>query len=133
MTAAFAGVTRKVDFDRSGAASNREQAVAEGGIVAQFGGGAGMDDGAFFEDVDAIGQRERKFHPLLGEQDRQPLLLQFGDLDAERVDNKRRQPLRRLVEQQQLGVAHQGARNRQHLLFAAREKAALAVAQLAQY
>ena len=48
------------------------------------------------------------------------------------LDDHRRQALRRLIEQQQLGVAHQRARDRQHLLLAARQNAAHAVAQLAE-
>jgi hypothetical protein len=42
------------------------------------------------------------------------------------------QALRRLVQEQELGVAHQGAGDGEHLLFAAREEPALAVHQLAQ-
>jgi hypothetical protein len=38
--------------------SEREQAVAQSRVVAQFGGGAGAADGAFFENVDAVGERQ---------------------------------------------------------------------------
>ncbi len=48
---------------------------------------------------------------------------------AQRLDHQRRQTFRRFVEQQQLRVAHQGAGDRQHLLLAAGQEAALAVAQ----
>src|SRR5206468_2995998 len=58
--------------------------------------------------------------------------LEARDLLVEVVDDQRRQALRRLVEQQQLGIAHQRARDRQHLLLAAREIAAVTAGQLAQ-
>ena len=48
------------------------------------------------------------------------------------LHHQRREPFRRLVEQQQLGIAHQGAADGQHLLLAAGEVAALPVGQLAQ-
>jgi hypothetical protein len=38
--------------------SEREQAVAESRVAAQFGGGAGVSDGALFENVDAVGERQ---------------------------------------------------------------------------
>ena len=48
------------------------------------------------------------------------------------VDHQRGQPLGGLVEEQQLGVAHERAGDGEHLLLAPGEKAALPVAQLAQ-
>jgi 2-phospho-L-lactate guanylyltransferase (CobY/MobA/RfbA family) len=38
--------------------SEREQAVAQSRVVAQFGGGARVADGALFENVDAVGERQ---------------------------------------------------------------------------
>ena len=44
----------------------------------------------------------------------------------------RRQPLGRLVDHDEFGVAHQRAANRQHLLLAARQHAGRGVGALAQ-
>ncbi len=53
--------------------------------------------------------------------------------DAEDLGHDlRRQPERRLVQQQQLGPQHQRAADRQHLLLAARQRARLLVAALAE-
>src|SRR5690348_5832365 len=38
--------------------SEREQAVAQSRVAAQFDGGAGVADGALFENVDAIGEHQ---------------------------------------------------------------------------
>src|SRR5919106_2423592 len=105
-------------------ASDRQQLMPEGLVVAQPVGGAAEANGSLLQDVDAIGQSERELDVLLGEQDRQPLALETRDLFLEVVDNERGQALGGLVEQEQLGVAHQGAGDRQHLLFPTGEKAA---------
>ena len=75
---------------------------------------------------------EGESHVLLGEQDREALALEPPDLLLEVLHHQGRQALRRLVQEQQLRIAHQGARDGEHLLLAAREEAALAVHQLAQ-
>jgi hypothetical protein len=60
--------------------------------------------------------------PALAARSRQRLLHQVAHDD-------RRQPLERLVEQDDLRIAHQRARDRQHLLLAARQVGAAAAAR----
>ena len=74
---------------------------------------------ALFENVDAVGEVEAEVHVLLGEENGQAVVLEPGDLLLEMVHDERGQAFRRLVEEQQLGVAHEGSRDRQHLLLAA--------------
>lgn len=45
------------DFDLN-ERSEREQAMAQRRVVAQFGSGAGMADAALFENVDPVGERQ---------------------------------------------------------------------------
>ena len=70
------------------------------------------------------------------------ILLRHDDADAflfhghdrldHLLDDLRRQSLRRLVQQHQRRIAHQGARNRQHLLFAATHAASRTIAHFAE-
>ena len=60
---------------------------------------------------------------LLDQQDRQALALEALDHPADLADEQRRQTLRRLVHQEQVGVGHQRAGDGQHLLLAAGELA----------
>src|SRR5207244_13170480 len=92
--------------------SERQQLVAERLVVPQGGGGAAEAKRALLQHVDAVGERQRELDVLLGEQDGQALALEPGDLLAQVIDDDRRQSLGRLVEQEQLGVAHQRARDR---------------------
>jgi hypothetical protein len=63
---------------------------------------------------------------LLDQQDAHLLLLVDAAQDAEDLDHdQRRQAERRLVEQHQARLQHQRARDRQHLLLAARQRAGL--------
>src|SRR5262245_6743759 len=82
------------------------------------------------EDVAAIAQLEGLHDPLLDQQDRQPALAPDAvDRLEDLLDDARPQPLRGLVEQEQIGPGHQPAAQRQHLLLAARQRAGeLAVA-----
>jgi hypothetical protein len=59
-----------------------------------------------------------------------PLLLELADHFAQLLHDHRRQAFGDLVEQQQLGAGAQDARHRQHLLLAAGQGVALAVAAL---
>src|SRR5712671_43160 len=87
-------------------------------------------DEALLDDVGPVGQPRRELEILLGEQDRQALPLERGDLIPERAHDHRGQALRRLVEEKYPRVAHQGAGHREHLLLAAREAAGPAGRQL---
>ena len=115
-----------------GGGPEREQIAAKRLVVAQRRGEAAEADRALLEDIDPVGEGERELHVLLGEQDGQTLALEPRDLLAEVVHDEGGEPLRRLVEQQQLGVAHQRAGDGEHLLLAAGEVAALTGRQLPQ-
>jgi hypothetical protein len=82
--------------------------------------------------VDPIGQVQRELHVLLREQDREPVGLEPRDLLLQVLHDQWGQALRRLVQQEELGVAHEGAGDGEHLLLAPGEEAALASHQLAQ-
>src|SRR5229473_1861758 len=70
--------------------------------------------------IATIGDGERLVKILLGHQHSQPLLfLQLLDLRDGALDHQWREPDRRFVDQQDPGLAHQRAAQRQHLLLAA--------------
>jgi len=71
--------------------------------------------------VAVVGGLERYLGVLLDQQDGEPLLVEREQRLEYRLDDLRREPHRRLVEQQQPRVRHQRAGYRQHLLFPARE------------
>jgi hypothetical protein len=56
-----------------------------------------MPDSSLFENVDAIGKRQREIDALLGEQNRHALLLQRADIMEQRLYDERGQPLGRLI------------------------------------
>ena len=87
---------------------------------------------AVFHDVAIVGDFERGGSKLLDEQHRDFFLLQPPDDREHLFDEARRKPHRRLVQQQHLRLKHQRARHRQHLLFAARQRAGQLIAPLAQ-
>ena len=88
---------------------------------------------ALLHDVDALARLERQRHVLLDQQDGHALPVQHVDDLADLRHHARHQSFRRLVEQDDLGLQHHGARDRQHLLLAARERAAGLVASLGQH
>lgn len=66
---------------------------------------------------------ERQVDRLLGQEQRQTFLVQALEGLIRRIDHGRREPETRLVEQQECGIAHQGAPNREHLSFTTRHVA----------
>src|SRR6266851_282927 len=89
-------------------------------IVVQLGGRvAGENDLAMDDHIATIGDGERLVKILLGHQHSQPLLLlQLLDLRDGALDHHRCQPDRGFVDQQDPGLTHQRAAERQHLLLA---------------
>ena len=77
------------------------------------------------EHVAAVRGVERHQRVLLDEQDRRALLVDLLDDVEDPLDEDRREPERRLVEQQQLRARHQRAADRAHLLLAARHRPGL--------
>src|SRR5689334_18989904 len=92
-----------------------------------------MADGALLHQIDALARFERQRHVLLDQQDGDALAMQRVDDLVDLRHHTRHQPLGRLVEQDDLGLEHHGARDRQHLLLAARQRAAGLVAPLAEH
>ena len=79
---------------------------------------------AGLEHVGAVRDLKRLVRVLLDEQERHPRSRSISRMTAKmRLHDLRRQAERRLVEEQQLGPAHERARDRQHLLLAAGERA----------
>src|SRR5476651_2128845 len=81
-------------------------------------------DDALFHEINALARLQGQGHVLLDQQDRDALAMQRIDDLVNLRDHARHQPFGRLVEQDDLGLQHHGARNRQHLLLAARQRAA---------
>ena len=88
---------------------------------------------ALLHDVDALARLERQRHVLLHQQDRHALAVQHVDDLADLRDHARHQAFGRLVQQDDLGLEHHRAGDRQHLLLAARQRAAGLVAPLGQH
>src|SRR5260221_12150633 len=79
-------------------------------------------DAADLEDGGGVGRAEGQVGVLLDHQDGGPVLPVDGADDVEDLpDDDRRQAQRRLVEEEQLRVEHQRARDRKHLLLATGE------------
>src|SRR5690242_7387540 len=92
--------------------------------------GEHVDDLAMLDDIVAVRQCRGKAEVLLDQQNGEALLLQRADDGADLLHDDRRQPLGRLVEQEQLGTGPQDAADGEHLLLAAGELGALAFAPL---
>ena len=90
------------------------------------------DDLAGLHDVAVVGDRECHDGVLLDQQDRDALLVDVDDGVANLLDQLRGESQRRLIEDQQAGVGHEAASDRQHLLFAAREVAGHRLAPVGQ-
>ena len=82
------------------------------------------------EHVHAVADAQREIDALLDDEQRPPLVAQLEQRLGDRVDRERREAERRLVEQQELGVAHQHPADRDHLLLAAAERRGRARSQL---
>src|SRR5258708_17203647 len=123
---------------RRGAQRRRSSPALEIGrahlaVGEELAAGAGERDLPGLHDIAAMGEAERVVRVLLDQEHRDLLLLvDLADHLEDLLDDERREAERRLVEQQEARAAHQRAADRQHLLLAARERAAaLAPAPLA--
>src|SRR5262249_12354003 len=85
---------------------------------------ARMDDRALFHQKHPRAQLERGVDVLLDEQDRDAGLVDAVDLPPNLRAEPRHDSLGRLVEDDQLGPHNQAARDREHLLLAARQRVA---------
>src|SRR5439155_13108443 len=87
---------------------------------------------ALIEDDDAIGERQRGVDVLFDQEHRQTLALEATQHLDDGLEHERGESLRRLVQQDQRGVGHQGPADGEHLLLAAREVAPEPAPQLSQ-
>src|SRR5499426_1254287 len=89
-------------------------------IAAQLGGWALEYDAAVLHDVAVVGDTQRDLRVLLDEQERRLLLVvDLADDVEDLAHQQRRQPQRRLIQQQKLRLCHERATEDQHLLLAA--------------
>src|SRR5215467_2112781 len=112
--------------------SDGEVGAAGGVILEEARHGPLPTNLALLDDVRAIRQPRRELEILLREQNGQALSLQRGDLLAEGLYDHGRQPLGRLVEEENTRIAHERARHREHLLLPSGEAAPTPARQLAQ-
>ena len=82
--------------------------------------GADVRDRAALERHGAVGQRQRQVEVMVDDQDRD-LVAQLVESLEQLFDDRRREALEGLVEQQHAGVARERTRHRHHLLLAARQ------------
>src|SRR5262249_759381 len=80
-----------------------------------------VHDAALGHDVQLVGNHLSELDVLFGQQNGDAGIAEQADGAGELADDEWRQALARLVEQEQLGIADEGARNRQHLLLTARK------------
>src|SRR5437870_7935887 len=99
---------------------NPQVLVDDGVVGAQLGGGRVMADDALLHDVDPVTDLERERHVLLHEEDGHALAVEHADDLVDLPHHARHEPLRRLVEEDDLGLEHHGARDGEQLLLAAR-------------
>src|SRR5437667_9882156 len=104
--------------------SHAEVAVLDVRACTELGRGAAPHDLALLEDVVSVGDPRQRGHVLVDQQDRLPARLEVDQAAPDLRPDERREPLRRLVEDEQARVRHEGAPDREHLLLAARERAA---------
>src|SRR5258705_7408712 len=110
--------------------SDSEVCLANAVTRQELGGAAGRVDAARLEQVRAIDHPEHLLHVLLDDQHGQTAGPDAIDQLEHLLDQNRRQPGGRLVEQEQLRLGHQRAADRAHLLLAARHAAGELMASL---
>src|SRR5262249_3434825 len=91
-----------------------------------------FDHAAVLHNVVSVGDRRGETEILFHQQYGKALLLERPNGAADLLDDHRREPFGRLVEQQEAGAGAQDAGDRQHLLLAAGEFGALAAQALVQ-
>src|SRR5439155_8815108 len=101
-------------------------------VLEQAGGFVLEAHAAGLEHVAAARDRERHVRVLLDQEHSDAALVDLADGPEDLAHQERREAERRLVEQQQPRPRHEGARDREHLLLAAREGARALAAALAQ-
>src|SRR5918998_3293401 len=109
-----------------------EVSLADLRVLAQLLGGGRIDDGAGLQDVAAGGDLEGDVRVLLDEEDGGALGVDLFDDAEDALDEDGSQAHRGLVEEQELGAAHQGAPDGEHLLLAPAHRSGLLLDALLQ-
>src|SRR5262249_4257808 len=86
--------------------SDHKGTLPQLGVAAYRVDGPTVLDLSLFDDVSAVCELERQRQILLREQDRETRRLQCPELGEHLLHHQGRKPLRRLVEQQQVRIAH---------------------------
>src|ERR1700722_10015761 len=115
----------------SPAHSNREMGAHVGPGV-EFRHRSAKADRAFLDDIDALGDEAGESEVLFADEKAEPFALHFTNSLDHLLDDAGRKAFGRLVKQQKRGIAHQRARNGEHLLLPSRDARASAPSQLAQ-
>src|SRR6266851_3435283 len=98
-----------------------EIAVLQAAVLGQLVGRAGPHHAALLDDVVAVGQPDERADILVDHQDGLALALEAPEARPDLLADQRCQAFGGLVEDQELGIGHQRAADRQHLLLAAGE------------
>src|SRR6058998_1023159 len=101
--------------------SHAEVTVLDVRACTELGRGAAPHDLALLEDVVSVGDPRQRGDVLVDHQDGLPALLEVPEAPPDLRPDERREPFRRLVKDEEPGVRHEGAPDREHLLLAARE------------
>src|SRR5215470_1667968 len=104
--------------------SHAEETVLHVAIPRELGRRAGPDHAALLDDVMPVRDARERLEVLVDDEDRQARCLEALDCAVDLDAHERREPLGRLVEDEELRVGHERAADREHLLLAARELAA---------
>ena len=121
--------TTRRHYARSVERLDAEEAALQLRILRQLRRGRLGGDRARHHHELALGERRRHAEVLLDQQDREPFLLELLERLDQVLDDRRREPLGRLVHDQERRVREQRARDREHLLLAAGElRAAVSLA-----
>src|SRR5215217_3049773 len=121
-----------VPMTASSISSRSQVRLLDLGVLAQSCGVVREGDRAGLEHVGPLGDLEREVRVLLDQEDRGALLVDLGDRLVDALDEDRGDAHRGLVEQQQGRLRHQGTPDGEHLLLAARHRAALLALALLQ-
>src|ERR1700722_15162267 len=131
MAGLLIGSSGTIATTASPAGSNREMRAHVGPGV-EFRDLSAKAEGAFLDDVDALGDQTGESEILFADEKAEPLALHFANSLDHLLDDAGRKALRRFVEQQKRRIAHQRARNGEHLLLSARHARASASSHLTQ-
>src|SRR6185312_1861372 len=110
--------------------SYAEVAIELVGVGRELGVGDRVDDSPVLDHVVPVGDRCGEAEILLHQQDREAARFQRVERVPDLLDDHGREPLGRLVQHQEARAGAQDARDRQHLLLAARQLRPLARAAL---